>query len=142
LEKFDPIQYKLKSRNNWNTVASRYHVNWAVKDIGPFGSTEEIVKIADIRSNDIVLDVACGTGAVSKKIVKRLGHDGKLIGVDLSRGALNIAKIEVKKPNVNFIEMDLEKIAFSTNFSKVLCQYALMYLTSPTESNKSINELM
>lgn len=142
MEKFDPNEYKIKSRTNWNAVASKYHVNWASNDIGPFGATSEIVKIADIKLNDIVLDIACGTGAVSKKIFERLGQDGKLIGVDLSRGALNIAKTEIRKSNVNFLEMDIEKIAFSIKFTKVFCQFGLMFLTSPAESLNSINKLI
>ena len=77
MERFDPIQYKFKTRTNWNTVAHQYHVKWASNDIGPFRSTLEITKIADIKSNDIVLDLGCGTGAVSKKILEKLGKEEK-----------------------------------------------------------------
>lgn len=142
LEKFDPIQYKLKTRTNWNTVAHKYHISWASNDIGPFRSTVEITKIADIKSNDIVLELGCGTGAVSKKILEKLGKQGRLIAIDLSRRALNIAKKENRKPNVDFLEMDLERVAFSINFTKVFCQFVLMFLPSPELSLKTINGLM
>jgi ubiquinone/menaquinone biosynthesis C-methylase UbiE len=142
LEKFDPIQYKIKTRTNWNTVARKYHMNWASNDIGPFRSTVEITKIADIKSNDIVLELGCGTGAGSKKILEKLGKEGRLIAIDLSRGALNIAKKENRKSNVDFLEMDLERVAFSINFTKVFCQFVLMFLPSPELSLKTINGLM
>lgn len=142
MEKFDPIQYKFKTRTNWNTVAHQYHVKWASNHTGPFRSTLEITKIADIKSNDIVLDLGCGTGAVSKKILEKLGKEGKLIAIDISREALNIAKKEIKKPNAYFLEMDLERVAFSINFTKVFCQFALMFLPFPEISLKTINELM
>ena len=68
---FDPTQYKITTKANWNTVASEYHYNWADKKIGPFKSTTEIVKVANIKSDDKILDVACGTGVVSKEISRR-----------------------------------------------------------------------
>jgi len=64
---FDPIQYKITTKANWNAVASDYHYNWADQKIGPFKSTTEVVKSAEIRPNDKVLDVACGTGPFQKK---------------------------------------------------------------------------
>src|SRR5680860_1068743 len=108
MSEFEPITYKLKLISNWNTVANKYHNNWAQNDIGPFGATEKLIHIADIQKSDFILDIGCGTGAVTKKISKKLGKKGKLIGIDISRGALSIAKSEIKYSNVDFIEMDAE----------------------------------
>lgn len=62
---YDPVKYKISLMQNWNIVAPGYHTNWASKDRGPFRSTTELVKAADIRPAGSVLDVGCGTGAVS-----------------------------------------------------------------------------
>lgn len=124
---FDPVQYKLNSKANWNTVASDYHYNWADKHQGPFKSTREIVNLAQINQHDKVLDLACGTGAVSKEIIQYLNRDGLLIGIDLSRTALSIARKSIQNPNVEFLEMDAEHISFNILFDKVLCQYGLMF---------------
>ncbi|MDQ3084220.1 MAG: hypothetical protein M3Q77_05320, partial [Thermoproteota archaeon] len=69
---FDPIQYKNNTRLNWNTVAPKYHADWANTYTGPFKSTIELVKFAEINQNDIVLDLACGTGAVLNEVVKQM----------------------------------------------------------------------
>src|SRR6267143_883029 len=53
--RFDPIQYKITTKDNWNTVASDYHYNWAEKQIGPFKSTTELVREAGIKPADKVL---------------------------------------------------------------------------------------
>ena len=89
---FDPVQYKITTKANWNTVASEYHYNWADQKVGPFKSTTELVKITEIKPDDKVLDVACGTGVVSKEISQFLGRKGLLVGIDLSRTGLEIAK--------------------------------------------------
>jgi len=140
-QKFDPVQYKLNSKVNWNVVAPDYHKDWADKHIGPFKSTLEIVKIAEINSHDKVLDVACGTGVVSKEIMRHI-EDGFLIGIDLSRTALTIAKKSIKKPNAEFLEMDAEHMTLNTIFDRVLCQYALMFFPDVQRVLKSIKKIL
>src|SRR6267143_1188456 len=98
---FDPIQYKITTKDNWNTVASDYHYNWAEKQIGPFKSTTELVREAGIKPADNVLDLACGTGVVSKEVSHHIGKDGTLVGIDLSRTALVIAKNSIQFSNAN-----------------------------------------
>ena len=38
-----------------------------------------------------VLDVACGTGAISLPLAQRIGPTGRLLGVDISQGMLDRA---------------------------------------------------
>ena len=139
---FDPTQYKITSKANWNTVAPEYHYNWADQQVGPFKSTVEIVKLAKIRPDDKVLDVACGTGVVSKEISKFLGLRGLLVGIDLSRTALGIAKKSITFQNCNFAEMDAENIGFSFKFDKVTCQYGLMFFPDSVKVLKSIKKML
>lgn len=126
---YDPVKYKINAIQNWNTVAAGYHNDWASKDRGPFKSTAELVKAAEIESGNSVLDVACGTGAVSTQVAPLLGPSGKLIGIDFSSGAIAIAKSSV--PSGHFAEMDAENIGFATRFDRILCQYALMFFPDP-----------
>lgn len=139
---YDPIQYKISSIANWNSIAPNYHKNWAKKQIGPFKSTKVLVKSANIRSNDTVLDLACGTGVVSKEVSRHLGKAGMLVGIDLSRVALSIAKSSISFPNSYFVEMDAENIGFCINFDKVVCQYALMFFPDTGKVLKSVKGIM
>lgn len=139
---FDPTQYKITSKANWNTVAHEYHYNWADQQVGPFKSTVEIVKMASIKPDDKVLDVACGTGVVSKEISQVLGPQGLLVGIDLSRTALSIAKKSIVFENSNFVEMDAENIGFRFKFDKVTCQYGLMFFPDSVKVLKSIREIL
>lgn len=126
---YDPVKYKVTTRNNWNAVAFEYDNDWASKDKGPFKSTTELVGAAGIKPSDFVLDVACGTGAVARQAAHMLQSSGMLIGIDFSRGALEIAKSSVHEGN--FIEMDAENIGLYAKFDKILCQYALMFFPDP-----------
>lgn len=150
---FDPIQYKINTKVNWNTVAPLYHKNWASTYTGPFKSTIELVKSADINPNDIVLDLACGTGAVLNEVVRCIGNNidvfrsskGILIGVDISRSALSIAKSSISPYFVKSlcIEMDAENLGFRKSvFSKIFCQFGLMFFPNILSVLKEIKKLL
>lgn len=141
-EQFDPVQYKINSKLNWNTVAHDYHNNWADTHEGPFKSTFEIVKMAQIQQDDKVLDLACGTGVVSREILQYLKLDGLLIGIDLSRIALSIAKKSTQNTSAEFIEMDAENVAFNILFDKVLCQYGLMFFPDVGKVLKTLRKIL
>lgn len=137
---YDPVKYKQDSIESWNVRAHDYHSGWAGAGKGPFRSTKELVDAAGISKDDFVLDVACGTGAVSKEACLRLGPAGTLVGIDFSRGALKIARQNV--PVGNFVEMDAEHIGLRATFDRVLCQYALMFFPDPVRVLSELRSLM
>lgn len=126
---YDPVKYKQGAIDNWNKVAPDYHGEWAGVGRGPFQSTKELVAAASVKEGHCVLDLACGTGAVSAQVAARLGPSGMLVGIDFSRGALEIAREGVTSGH--FAEMDAENIGLATKFDRVLCQFALMFFPDP-----------
>ena len=40
------------------------------------------------NKNNLILDVACGTGVVTKQIQKKIGKSGYVIGIDTSTTAI------------------------------------------------------
>lgn len=142
MSNFNPTNYKQNSKANWNIIAPQYHNNWASDHIGPFRSTFEVVRQARIEPSDKVLDLACGTGALSKQVRPKLGEEGTLVCVDFSRTALNIARHSVNSPMANFFEMDAENIGFRLSFDKILCQYALMFFPDADRVLKSAKSML
>jgi len=49
------------------------------------------VAALDLRPGDVVLDVACGTGACFPYLEERIGSSGRIIGVELSSDMLDLA---------------------------------------------------
>lgn len=138
-DQYDPIMYKITMLQNWNLVARDYHDDWASKEIGPFKATAELVKAASICPGDAVLDVACGTGAVTAAASQKL-HSSTLVGIDLSNVALSIATRFV--PRGQFAQMDAEHIGLLGKFDKIFCQYALMFFPDPGMVLVALRNLM
>ena len=81
-----------------------------------------------ISDNDKILDLCTGTGTNAVNIAKR-NTSAKVVGVDLSKAMLNIAKSKVKQeklPNIKFCQMDATNMKFKDKyFDKVLLSLVL-----------------
>jgi len=121
------IEYKKRLIKTWNEIAPRYHKRWAKENIGAFQSTAKLIAMAGLCNGDKVLDLACGTGAVTKKILIKIGKRGHVIGIDSSSSAVKIAKKWAASKNVDFIVSDAENLPFSKKFDAITCQYALFF---------------
>ena len=111
-KKIDHNSYKKNIQNIWDEVAPRYHKRFAKKDLGPFKGTSKLVEFAKIKRGDSVLDIACGTGAVTKKISNKVGASGIILGTDVSFNAIKIAKKWNSHKNLDFLVADAENIFF------------------------------
>jgi ubiquinone/menaquinone biosynthesis C-methylase UbiE len=49
------------------------------------GSAKLLAEGAGIRADDVVLDLACGTGLVARHVAPLLGPGGRLVGADINR---------------------------------------------------------
>jgi ubiquinone/menaquinone biosynthesis C-methylase UbiE len=123
----------------WNEVAPRYHKRWASVNQGPFQSTSKLIESLNIKKASTVLDLACGTGVVTKKIRNKIGDSGYVVGIDTSTTAIKIAKKWNKdKENVNFVNVDAEKFSFSKKFDVITCQYALFFFPNAQKALKNM----
>jgi len=132
-------EYKQRNMKIWNEIAPRYHKRWASVNKGPFQSTKKLIELVKINKNDVVLDVACGTGVVTKQIQKKVGNAGHAIGVDTSTTAIKIAKkCNEKIKNLDFVNIDAENFSFSKKFDIITCQYALFFFPNAQKALKNM----
>ena len=110
----------------WNEVAPRYHKRWATAKKGPFQSTKKLVELIDVKKGDHILDVASGTGVVTKLLKQKVGKSGFVVGADTATTAIKVAKKWNKKsPNILFVNADAENFSFKEKFDIITCQYEI-----------------
>ena len=76
-----------------------------------------------------VLDVGCGTGAITKGIAEAVGPGGTVVGID--RDAALIARARAHGallPNLRFEEADATRLAFEAAFDIVTAARALQWI--------------
>ena len=77
-----------------------------------------------------VLDLACGTGVVTKELAKSVGPNGKVIALDINSQMLNQAKLKCNDwaNNIEFIEGSADSLDISDNsIDKVVCQQGFQF---------------
>lgn len=77
-----------------------------------------------------VLETACGTGILTRRLREALGEDAQLISTDLNEPMLATAKRTVGPgANVEWAQADMTKLGFRNGeFDVVACQFGLMFV--------------
>ncbi len=92
------------------------------KGIGSRTMDIELV-LAHVERNPYVLEVGCGDGRDSKEIVE---HAGEFIGMDISKGMIDIAKQAV--PNARFEVADIETYDIPEGVDAVIAFASLLHV--------------
>ena len=115
------FQVSLEAAHLYDRVAVRYV-------LGPWAPL--LVDAVLLRPGECVLDVACGTGVVTRIAAQRVGPQGRVTGVDLNAGMISVAR-SLPAPDGAAIDW-LEGSALAlplpdASVDAVLCQQGLQY---------------
>jgi SAM-dependent methyltransferase len=92
-----------------------------------------VADAAQIQAGQQVLDVACGTGVLTREAASRIGKDGYVAGLDPNPGMLAVAKDSA--PAVDWRQGLAEEIPFpEQSFDAVLSQFGIMFFQNRRES--------
>lgn len=90
----------------------------------------ELIRRADPQAGDHVLDLACGTGVVTRQLAKLAPNLGSLTGVDHSDEMLDVARVLSAETGLNavWVEADVAELPFDEDcFDLAFCQQALQF---------------
>ena len=92
--------------------------------------SETVVDRLDVAREARVLDVPCGTGHATRHVLRRLGPDGRVSGLDLSGKMLAVAATKVgSDARVELREADMRSMPFEDGaFDEVLSVFGIFFL--------------
>ena len=103
--------------------------------------SHRLADAADIRDRQNVVDVACGTGILTRVLAERVGPDGSVSGVDLNPGMLAVARRI--SPGITWHKADVEALPFEDeSFDAVLCQFGLMLFPAPEAALQEMKRVL
>jgi SAM-dependent methyltransferase len=96
-----------------------------------------VAATSEIDLGHHVLDVACGTGSLTKAAQLETGLSGRVVGLDSSEKMLAVA--EKKSRGITWQLGDAEALPFESNeFDRVICQFSLMFLPNRVAAIKEM----
>jgi len=115
-----------------------------------------LLEMAGLRPGEIVLDVACGTGLVSRDALARVGSEGRVLGTDISEKMVEVAAASAADLGVGsgagaglgagcaqFMRMDAEELSLENeSFDVALCALGLMYMPDPRKALEEMHRVL
>jgi SAM-dependent methyltransferase len=92
-----------------------------------------------LRPGLAVLDVGCGTGAITGGIAEAVGLGGRVVGVDRDESLLELARADhAALPNLRFERGDATALPFHSEFDIVTAARTLQWIADPARAIASM----
>jgi SAM-dependent methyltransferase len=94
--------------------------------------TTRVVEVAQPQPGDRVLDAACGTGVVARRVAAIVGAQGQVVGLDLNPAMLAVAQSVAAREGqtIDWHEGRIEALPFPDgDFDLGVCQHGLQFVT-------------
>jgi SAM-dependent methyltransferase len=121
---------------HWNGPAGETWVKLQARldaQLAPLGRAA--MDRAAIHPGEAILDVGCGTGETTLELSERVGPKGKVLGLDVSRPMLELARQRLRIANLvhtTFEEGDAQTYAFSPgSFDLAFSRFGVMFFSDP-----------
>ena len=116
-------------RHFTGTAAENYQRDFVPAIATPV--SRDLLRAADLRPGERVLDVACGTGVISRLAALRVGLGGTVTAIDIAPDMIDVAKA-VAGPDgakIDWRTADAESLPLpDASVDVVLCQMGLMFM--------------
>lgn len=118
--------------------AARYDLLVRTLTFGREGRFRDLMlRPAELRSGENVLDVACGTGTVAIAAARKVGPDGSVTGIDASQQMIERAQSKARPAGLNltFVQGTAQELPFEDGrFDVVMGTLMLHHLSKPARA--------
>lgn len=138
----------MSTSNDWQVPGSGDEIYEAVFVPAMMGEWAlKVMALATPRVGECVLDVACGTGALTRVVAKAVGPHGRVVGLDLSPESLAVARTIKLDPSsaalIEWREGDVSAIPFEDEtFDVVFCNFGLMFFPDRVAALKEMRRVL
>jgi ubiquinone/menaquinone biosynthesis C-methylase UbiE len=88
-----------------------------------------------------ILDIGCGSGEISKLLLAKVGSNGNVQGVDISKPLLELAfKKYGHMRNIKFLNADAQSFRFKLSFyDQIISRFGVMFFENPVVAFRNMH---
>jgi ubiquinone/menaquinone biosynthesis C-methylase UbiE len=123
--------------------AAENYERYFVPTIGMAWATA-LLDAAELHPGDRVLDVACGTGVVTRLAAERVGPDGAVAGLDITPAMLAVARsVPSSGAAIEWHEASAESLPLADGrFDVVLCSLGLQFVPDKASALREMQRVL
>src|SRR6478735_2059293 len=93
-------------------------------------------RLSDLRRGTL-LEVAAGTGIVTRALRSALPSDVRIVATDLNEAMLKVAASRISAPALTFQQADAQKLPLSDgSVDAVVCQFGMMFVPDKNAAHR------
>lgn len=133
-----------KVRAMFAAIARSYDLNNTLHSFGRDAAWRRTaVRMAGLRTNDVVLDVACGTGELTREFARATPRPAQVIGVDFTPEMLDLARVKApvasscatSPPRIEYEQGDAMALRFEdASFDVVSIAFGIRNVADPAQA--------
>jgi SAM-dependent methyltransferase len=90
-----------------------------------------------------VLEIACGTGIVTRRLREALADSARLVATDLNEPMVAYARGAVPVPGIDWQQADAQALGFEAgSFDLVVCQFGFMFLPDKVQGFREARRVL
>ena len=128
----------------WNARAAETWVQFQQqldRQLQPLG--DAALQALAPRPGELVADIGCGCGHTALELAAQVGAKGKVVGVDISRSMLAVARSRSAGLPVEFLELDAQTANLAqagrvAGFDAVFSRFGVMFFSDPAAAFANI----
>ncbi len=128
-EYHDKVDERRKARKNINELVADLYGSAG-------GYSLNLIEVKD----KVVLDYGCGEGNNALKLLEN--GTKQVVGIDISKGAIHIARRDVSNPRVSFMVMSAEELAFLNESFDIIYGTGIIHHLNLAKTLKEIHRIL
>lgn len=90
-----------------------------------------------------VLELACGTGQLTRELLAVMEPGARLVATDLNVPMLSVARQRIRDPRVEWMEADVTRLPFEPgSFDEVVCQFGLQFVQDKVAAATQVRRVL
>ena len=87
-----------------------------------------MIEKLDIQKGSTILDLGCGTGALTKVLAEKVGAEGKVVAVDPDGERLKVAREKYSASNIEYVQANDKTFPVTSQYDLVFCNATIHWI--------------